>query len=281
MIEDSVRLGIGADIDDTRIDDSSFGGEDHVPEDGLMATISDEKGYIELGPEDGAITILSNERELAAHEPEDGPMTVSHEKESTAHDGSEDPYIGMQFESEQAAMIYYDAYAKRIGFVIRVGNCHRSGRDNSIISRRFLCNKEGFRLANNKTKRNENRKPRETTREGCNAMIMVRREKSGKWVISKLETEHCHPLGLPAAKGRRGSVQARPQDEKDKKIRELTLELHRANLRLAECREQLDMILNDAERHTDHLSKTVQDIVENVKEIEAEDQDEPSYHRPI
>lgn len=56
------------------------------------------------------------------------------------------------------------------------------------------------------------------------------------------------------------------------------MELHRANIRLAECREQLNMVLNDAERHTDHLTKTIKEIVENVKEIEAEDQQEPSQH---
>lgn len=125
-------------------------------------------------------------------------------------DANAEPYIGMEFESEEAAMVYYDAYAKRVGFVIRVGNCHRSCRDGSIVSRRFLCNKEGFRV-NNKTKRLEVRKGREITREGCKAMIMVRKEKSGKWVVTKLETAHSHPLGIPAGKCRRVTAQARPQ----------------------------------------------------------------------
>lgn len=126
-------------------------------------------------------------------------------------DGNVDPYVGLQFESEEAAMIYYNEYAKRVGFIIRVGNCHRSSRDGSVISRRFLCNKEGFRVNNKKVKRLEVRKPREVTREGCKAMVMVRKEEPRKWVISKLETEHSHPLGIPSGKGHRGRVQARPQ----------------------------------------------------------------------
>lgn len=121
-----------------------------------------------------------------------------------------DPYIGMAFESEEAAMIYYDVYAKRIGFIMRVGNCHRSSHDGSVISRRFLCNKEGFRV-NKKVKRLEVRKPREVTREGCKAMIMVRKEESSKWVVTKFVMEHTHVLGIPAGKGRRGTIQARPQ----------------------------------------------------------------------
>ncbi|KAJ4730365.1 Protein FAR1-RELATED SEQUENCE like [Melia azedarach] len=188
-------------------------------------------------------------------------------------DANAEPYIGMEFESEEAAMVYYDAYAKRVGFVIRVGNCHRSCRDGSIVSRRFLCNKEGFRV-NNKIKRLEVRKGREITREGCKAMIMVRKEKSGKWVVTKLETAHSHALGIPAGKCRRVTAQARPQDEKDKKIRELLADLHRANQQLAECREQLAMVLKDVEQHTDHVTKRIQNIIENVKEVEEPEDEE-------
>uniref|UniRef100_A0A5B7CBX4 FAR1 domain-containing protein n=1 Tax=Davidia involucrata TaxID=16924 RepID=A0A5B7CBX4_DAVIN len=208
--------------------------------------------------EGGEMLDLYDERDLIVHEIDDNGG----------------PYVGMDFESEEAAMVYYAAYAKHVGFIIRVGNCHRSSRDGSVISRRFLCNKEGFRVNNKKVKRLEVRKPREITREGCKAMIMVRKEKSGKWIVTKLETEHSHPLGIPAGKGCRGTIQARPQDEKDKKIRELSAELHRANQQLVECREQLDMVLKDIERHTNHLTKSIQDIVENVKEIEDEDEDE-------
>lgn len=125
-------------------------------------------------------------------------------------DGKVEPFVGMEFESEDAAMAYYDAYAKHVGFIIRVGNCHRS-QDGSVINRRFLCNKEGFRVNNKKTKMLEVRKPRKITREGCKAMIMVKKEKSGKWAVAKLETKHSHPLGLPATKDCRRTIQARPQ----------------------------------------------------------------------
>ncbi|KAL5703030.1 hypothetical protein ACHQM5_028174 [Ranunculus cassubicifolius] len=280
MLDDSVRAEIGEDFDDKRIG-SSFGEEALSLEDAVMNIISDNKDLPTHRAEERQMTNFFGEQNCSPLETEDEEkVAMLEEKELIVHDGNEDPHVGMEFQSEQAALEYYDAYAKRVGFIIRVGNCHRSGRDNSIISRRFLCNKEGHRISNNKTKRNENRKPRETTRLGCNAMIMVRREKNGRWVISKLEKDHCHSLGLPSSKARRGSVQARPQDEKDKKIRELTTELNRANIRLAECREQLNMILKDTERHTDHLSKTVQQIVENVKEIEA-DEDQLGYSHHI
>ncbi|XP_048317791.1 protein FAR1-RELATED SEQUENCE 6 [Ziziphus jujuba] len=205
-------------------------------------------------PEGGEMLNLNDNRELSVHE----------------SNGNMEPYVGMEFESEEAAMVYYDQYARRVGFIIRVGNCHRSSHDGSVINRRFLCNKEGFRVNNKKTKRLEVRKPRAITREGCKAMIMVRKEKSGKWVVSKLETKHSHPLGISAGNNRRSTIQARPQDEKDKKIRELSTELHRANQQLAQCREQLEMILKDIEQHTNHLTKSVQDVIKNVNQIEVE-----------
>ncbi|KAM7521915.1 hypothetical protein LguiA_011817 [Lonicera macranthoides] len=105
-------------------------------------------------------------------------------------------------------------------------------------------------------------------------MIMVRKEESSKWVVTKIVTEHTHVLGIPTGKGRQGTIQALPQDEKDKKIRELSAQLHRANQQLAECREQLNMVLKGVEWHTNHLTKSIQDIIKNMKEIEDNDDEE-------
>ncbi|KAM1651011.1 hypothetical protein ACFX1T_003726 [Malus domestica] len=185
-------------------------------------------------------------------------------------DGILEPYVGMEFDSEEAVKEYYDAYATRVGFRIRVGNFHRSNRDGSINSRKFLCNKEGFR-DNKQSKRGEVRRPREETREGCNTMIMARKEKSGKWVVTKLETKHCHPMWI--SRGKRVTIPAPSQDEKDKKIRELSAELYRANQQLAGCRKTLEMVLKEVDQHADRLTKSVQDIVKNVKQIEDKDRE--------
>lgn len=188
-------------------------------------------------------------------------------------DGYLDPVVGMEFESEEAAMMYYDAYAKRLGFIVRLGNCHRA-HDGSVISRKFLCNKEGFRVSNKKKKVLEVRKPREATREGCKAMMMVRKENAGKWVVTKVETSHTHALGVSTGKGRRGMIQDRPQDEKDRIIRELSTQLNRANQQLAGYRKQMDLIIEYIEQHTIQLSKNVENVLQNIKEIEAQDRSE-------
>ncbi|RVW35774.1 Protein FAR1-related sequence 12 [Vitis vinifera] len=64
------------------------------------------------------------------------------------------------------------------------------------------------------------------------------------------------------------------QDEKDKRIRELSLELNnerqKCKRRCAAYEEQLNMILKDLEKHTEHMSRKVSDIVQSIREIEEE-----------
>ncbi|KAH9745698.1 FAR1 domain-containing protein [Citrus sinensis] len=166
----------------------------------------------------------------------------------------------MEFESEEAAKVFYDAYATHMGFIMRVDAFRRSMRDGKVVWRRLVCNKEGFRKL--RPRRSENRKPRAVTREGCKAMIVVKKEKTGKWVVTRFVKEHNHPLVAIPANGRRS-------DEKDVKIRELTAELQRERKRSAAYQEQLEMVLRDMENHSHHLSRNIDDIVQSVKQIEA------------
>lgn len=112
-----------------------------------------------------------------------------------------EPYVGMEFESEEAVKVFYDAYATHLGFIMRVDAFRRSMRDGKVVWRRLVCNKEGFRKL--RPRRSENRKPRAVTREGCKAMIVVKKEKSGKWVVTRFVKEHNHPLVTIPANGRR------------------------------------------------------------------------------
>ncbi|KAA0042052.1 protein FAR1-RELATED SEQUENCE 5 isoform X2 [Cucumis melo var. makuwa] len=107
----------------------------------------------------------------------------------------------MEFESEESVKVFYDAYASRLGFIMRVDAFRRSMRDGAVVWRRLVCNKEGFRKF--KPKRSENRKPRAVTREGCKAMVVVKKEKTGKWVVTKFVKDHNHPLIVTPASARR------------------------------------------------------------------------------
>lgn len=113
-----------------------------------------------------------------------------------------EPTLDMEFTSEEDARNFYNAYAKQMGFSIRVNSYYRSKKDNSIISREFCCSKEGFRREKrakmelgDDTRR---RRARPITREGCKALMTVRRRDNGRWYVAKLEKDHNHELVTPA-----------------------------------------------------------------------------------
>lgn len=182
-----------------------------------------------------------------------------------------EPCEGMGFDSEDAAKIFYDDYARRLGFVMRVMSCRRSERDGKILARRLGCNKEGH-CVSIRGKFGPVRKPRPSTREGCKAMIHVKYDKSGKWVITKFVKDHNHPLVVSPREARQ------TMDEKDKKIQELTAELRNKKRLCATYQEQLNAFLKMVEEHSEQLSKKVQNVVDNLKEFESLEQ-ELLHHR--
>lgn len=112
----------------------------------------------------------------------------------------EEPSEGMLFESEEAARGFYDDYARQTGFVTRVLSSRKSERDGSIISRGLGC--RGF--SDNQTKVQEQKKHRR--REACTAMILLKRDKTGRWVVRKFVRDHIHPLVVQLQTSRRTLV---------------------------------------------------------------------------
>ncbi|KAF3494898.1 hypothetical protein DY000_02056625 [Brassica cretica] len=179
---------------------------DNGDADGMMMTISVEN-HNEMGESSGQAMIEQdddeNHNEIGENsnqempleqdekvDPDSIPLTVSDMAEEEVQGGDE-PYVGQEFESEAAAHGFYNAYATKVGFVIRVSKLSRSRHDGSPIGRQLVCNKEGYRLP---SKRDKVIRQRAETRVGCRAMILIRKENSGKWVITKFAKEHNHPL---------------------------------------------------------------------------------------
>ncbi|CAL5413275.1 unnamed protein product [Camellia sinensis] len=93
-----------------------------------------------------------------------------------------EPHVGLEFDSAEEAQEFYNLYAAQAGFRIRIGQLYRSRVDGAVISRRFVCSKEGFQT---------------NSRTGCPAFIRVQKSDSGKWVLANIKKEHNHDLGLP------------------------------------------------------------------------------------
>lgn len=118
---------------------------------------------------------------------------------SSQQQGTEnlEPFVGMEFESEEAAKQFYMAYASRVGFSVRISKSRRSRNDESIIMRRFVCSKEGFHLKKDNYDDGKKKRKRATIREGCKAMIEVIQKYYGRWVVTKLVKEHSHVVEAP------------------------------------------------------------------------------------
>ncbi|XVF72338.1 hypothetical protein PTKIN_Ptkin12aG0113400 [Pterospermum kingtungense] len=170
----------------------------------------------------------------------------------------------MEFESEDDARKFYIEYARRVGFVVRIMQRRRSGIDGRTLARRLGCNKQGF-SPNHKGTLGPEKKPRPSAREGCKATILVKMEKNGKWVVTRFEKEHNHPL-IVTANG------FSTTGDKDKKIEELTKELERQEQLCSAYREKLFTFMNNVEEQTEDLSSKIQVIVEDIRKLEAERQ---------
>ncbi|KAJ8752531.1 hypothetical protein K2173_004819 [Erythroxylum novogranatense] len=167
----------------------------------------------------------------------------------------DEPYVGQEFESEAAAHAFYNTYATRVGFVIRVSKLSCSRRDGTAIGRALVCNKEGFRMPD---KWEKIVRQRAETRVGCRAMILVRKVSSGKWVVTKFVKEHTH--SLTPGKGRRDCIYEQYPNEHDK-IRELSHQLTIEKKRSATYKRHLELIFKHIEEHNESLSKKILHIV--------------------
>lgn len=109
-----------------------------------------------------------------------------------------EPFIGMEFDSGEAAKTFYIAYAGRIGFSVRIARSRRSKCSESVIMLRFVCSREGFSREKRIIAGKKTRKRAASIREGCKAMLEVIRRADGKWSVTKLIKEHNHEVGMPS-----------------------------------------------------------------------------------
>ncbi|XP_047317751.1 protein FAR1-RELATED SEQUENCE 3-like [Impatiens glandulifera] len=89
-------------------------------------------------------------------------------------DGNDEPHVGMEFDTEDAAKIFYDEYARRMGFSTRVGQFSRLNSDGRLPVREFLC---GLKRRSG---------------DNCEAMLQIELKSHEKWVVTKFVNVHSH-----------------------------------------------------------------------------------------
>ncbi|KAL5568727.1 hypothetical protein UlMin_025302 [Ulmus minor] len=89
------------------------------------------------------------------------------------------PHVGMEFDTDDAAKTFYDAYARCVGFTTHVGQFTRSKPDGPIVTWDFACSREVFKRKNV---------------ESCNAMLRLERKDASTWVVTKFVENHNHSV---------------------------------------------------------------------------------------
>ncbi|KAG5064535.1 hypothetical protein AAZX31_02G256700 [Glycine max] len=116
-----------------------------------------------------------------AESSEGGVSSAENNSGSHVRVGVSEPYVGREFDSEDAAKAFYIEYGKRVGFSCKAGlygGC--STADGANMYREFVCGREDSK-----------RKPPES----CNAMIRIEQKGQNKWVVTKFIKDHSHSLG--------------------------------------------------------------------------------------
>ncbi|XP_015384802.1 protein FAR1-RELATED SEQUENCE 5-like [Citrus sinensis] len=113
------------------------------------------------------------------------------------------PKVGLQasdvldrhFNSVEDAQLWYNNYARMIGFGVRKDNMRRGKKSGRITIRRWVCHFEGVRDERQSQNCSRVREPRLITRTGCRASFRVNYDESvGKYIAKEFRPEHNHHL---------------------------------------------------------------------------------------
>lgn len=106
-----------------------------------------------------------------------------------------EPRNGIDFDTHEAAYIFYQEYAKSMGFTTSIKNSRRSKKTKDFIDAKFACSRYGVTPESESSGSSSRRSTVKKT--DCKASMHVKRRPDGKWIIHEFVKDHNHEL-LPA-----------------------------------------------------------------------------------
>ncbi|XP_077228421.1 protein FAR1-RELATED SEQUENCE 5-like [Tasmannia lanceolata] len=106
-------------------------------------------------------------------------------------------FVGRVFERSEDAYDCYNAYGLVKGFGIRKSSFSKSTKTQDVISRKFVCNKQGVKNSKDKRLIGREVKERRTWRVECEAKMVIKKIVDDKWIVSAFEDKHSHELTSP------------------------------------------------------------------------------------
>ncbi|XP_031480492.1 protein FAR1-RELATED SEQUENCE 5-like isoform X1 [Nymphaea colorata] len=103
-------------------------------------------------------------------------------------DSSLIPKVGMEFDDDVHAYEFYNMYAHRQGFSVRIRSWDKNSKG-QITRKTFVCNREGYTL-----RKGGSARVRTDARCGCLARMIVKKGANGKLYIAQFEPTHNHQV---------------------------------------------------------------------------------------
>ena len=103
--------------------------------------------------------------------------------------------VSKMFANKDEGYLFYNAYALGKGFSVRKSYVEWNSDHTEITLRRYVCSCQGYREEKYVKKEIKKRRPRDITRVGCPAKLVIALDRnSGQWYVKNFIDEHNHPL---------------------------------------------------------------------------------------
>ncbi|XP_052201336.1 protein FAR-RED IMPAIRED RESPONSE 1 isoform X2 [Diospyros lotus] len=199
------------------IDLERTSGEHQKEDGGTQVNVDAEDCGGEVCNRDG-VTVSNAEHDKAkAGENVSGGTSVAQHKVSTTDDmdmnchTSIEPHDSMEFESKEAAFLFYKEYAKSVGFATIIKASRRSRISGKFIDAKFVCTRYGSKQESAASKipepvphvdsmpgipikKKRGRINRSWSKTDCKACMHVKRTQDGRWVVHTFIKEHNHEI---------------------------------------------------------------------------------------
>ncbi|XP_028064308.1 protein FAR1-RELATED SEQUENCE 5-like [Camellia sinensis] len=125
---------------------------------------------------------------------------------------TENDVFEMTFDSEENGERFFNSYAKVKGFSIRRDQLYKD-KNNMVISRNWVCSKEGHRQSKYLEIKERKREPKQLTKVGCRACFCIKyNRRTSKYEMNEFFKEHNHsmirPLGVQFLRSHRNVTSA-------------------------------------------------------------------------
>ncbi|XP_077248857.1 protein FAR1-RELATED SEQUENCE 5-like [Tasmannia lanceolata] len=182
---------------------------------------------------------------LEANDGKDGDEGCSHELTSPNEVAGEKsvmnkPFVDQVFGTWEAAYEFYNNYAYATGFGLQISSTMKSNIMKKVISRQFVCDKEGQKRVKEKRDDVKELRERRLTRMNCKAKMIIK-FRDNQWKITTFDDIHSHELTSPL---KRQMHHSHSQFRNNKSCKNLIEQLGESNFKPAQIKNAINSTSN-------------------------------------